>query len=146
MDPVAVCLAGSMRVLDADDIRERLEPGALVRALRDAFADEGRVQAPERMHLQMDEDLGSTLLVMPAWERSRYVGVKVVGHYPHNGARGLPSILGSYLLSDASTGQPVAVLDATEAVTGPLNPKLRVSVERGTRTGGAAFPQATGCC
>lgn len=103
-----------MRVLDARDIRTRLEPGALVDALRNAFADEGRVQAPERMHLQMDEDLGSTLLVMPAWERSRYVGVKVVGHYPHNGAAGLPSILGSYLLADASTGQPVAVLDATE--------------------------------
>lgn len=103
-----------MRVLDARDIRARLEPAALVRALRDAFADEDRVQAPERMHLRMDEDLESTLLVMPAWERGRYVGVKVVGHYPGNGTAGLPSILGSYLLADAATGQPVAVLDATE--------------------------------
>lgn len=103
-----------MRVLDVHDIRARLQPGALVRALRDAIADEGGVEAPDRMHLRMDEDLESTLLVMPAWERSRYVGVKVVGHYPHNGLRGLPSILGSYLLADAATGQPVAVLDATE--------------------------------
>ncbi|MGC5585920.1 ornithine cyclodeaminase family protein [Ornithinimicrobium sp. W1665] len=103
-----------MRVLDADHIRARVDPGALVQSLREAFAGQNRIEAPARMHLPMDEDLESTLLVMPAWERGRYVGVKVVGHYPRNGAEGLPSILGSYLLLEARTGQPVAVLDATE--------------------------------
>lgn len=103
-----------MRVLDAEQIRARLAPAELVAALREAIADEGRITAPERMHLRMDEGVGSTLLVMPAWQRDRYVGVKVVGHYPDNGTQGLPSILGSYLLTDGRTGQPVAVLDATE--------------------------------
>lgn len=103
-----------MRVLDADHIRAGLDPAALVAALREAIADEGRVEAPERMHLSMDADARTTLLVMPAWESGRYVGVKVVGHYPGNGEAGLPSIVGSYLLSDARTGQPVALLDATE--------------------------------
>lgn len=109
-----MCLAGAMRVLDADHIRACLDPAALVAALRAAVADEGRVESPDRMHLRMDEDAGTTLLVMPAWESGRYVGVKVVGHYPRNGEVGLPSIVGSYLLSDARTGQPVALLDATE--------------------------------
>lgn len=103
-----------MQIFDADQVRARLAPGRLVQELRRAFADEGRIEVPERAHLRVDDELDATLLVMPAWERGRYVGVKVVGHYPRNGERGLPGILGSYLLADATTGQPLAVLDATE--------------------------------
>lgn len=103
-----------MQIFDADQVRARLDPAALVQALREAFAHEDRITVPERAHLRMDEDLDSTLLVMPAWQPGRYVGVKVVGHYPRNGERGLPGILGTYLLSDATDGRPVAVLDATE--------------------------------
>ncbi len=40
-----------------------------------------------------------------------YVAVKLVGVYSGNAAKGIPSILGAILLSDASNGSPLAVLD-----------------------------------
>jgi ornithine cyclodeaminase len=103
-----------MELLDAARVRALVDPRALVEALRDAFADPGELVVPARGHHRIDDDLEATLLVMPAWQRGGWLGVKVVGHHPLNGARGLPVIHGSYLLSDASTGEPVAVLDGGE--------------------------------
>src|SRR5690606_24330986 len=90
-----------------------LDPAALVEALRTAFAQDD-VMAPPRVHHQVDEERDATLLVMPAWRTGGWIGVKVVGHFPGNGALGLPAIHGTYLLMDATTGQPAAVLDGTE--------------------------------
>ena len=103
-----------MKFIDADTIRQVLDPAALVEALRAAFADPDRAVVPERQHYPIDESLQATLLVMPAWQRGGWLGVKVVGHFPQNRAQGLPGLYGSYLLSSARTGQPVAVLDGTE--------------------------------
>ena len=109
-----VWLGGGMEVIDAAAVRQVLDPGALVAALREAFAEPGRVVVPEREHYPVDEALEATLLVMPAWQRGGFVGVKVVGHFPQNRGRGIPGLFGSYLLSSATTGEPVAVLDGTE--------------------------------
>ena len=103
-----------MEFIDAAAVRQRLDPAALVEALRSAFAAPERVVVPEREHYPIDESLEATLLVMPAWQRGGWLGVKVVGHYPHNRDQGLPGLFGSYLLSSARTGEPVAVLDGTE--------------------------------
>jgi len=53
------------------------------------------------------------LLLMPAWS-DRHIGVKIVSIFPDNAKRGIPSVSGSYLLMDAMTGVPVALLDGTE--------------------------------
>ncbi|AXH95392.1 bifunctional Delta(1)-pyrroline-2-carboxylate/Delta(1)-piperideine-2-carboxylate reductase [Ornithinimicrobium avium] len=103
-----------MELLDAARIRAVLQPGALVEALRTAFAHQDDVVVPDRGHHRVDEDRQATLLVMPAWESGRWIGVKVVAHFPHNGERGLPAIQGSYLLTDGTDGRPVAVLDGAE--------------------------------
>jgi ornithine cyclodeaminase len=53
---------------------------------------------------------------MPAWTavaQGGFLGVKIVSVFPDNGARGLPSVLGTYLLMDGETGKPVAALDGT---------------------------------
>ncbi|MGD8201008.1 ornithine cyclodeaminase family protein [Ornithinimicrobium sp. W1679] len=103
-----------MQVFDAARVRDHLPPDLLLEALRNAFRDVGGVEAPARTHHTVDPDLAATLLLMPAWRRGGYLGVKVVGHYPQNGRAGLPGIYGSYLLADAGTGRPLAVLDGTE--------------------------------
>lgn len=103
-----------MEFIDADTIRHLIDPAALVEALRAAFAEPETAVVPEREHYAIDDELGATLLVMPAWQRRGWLGVKVVGHFPQNREQGLPGLFGSYLLSSASTGQPVAVLDGTE--------------------------------
>ncbi len=47
---------------------------------------------------------------MPAWQGD-WLGVKLVTVHPDNAARGLDAVHSSYLLSRASTGEPVALID-----------------------------------
>jgi ornithine cyclodeaminase len=42
-----------------------------------------------------------------------YVGTKIVTIFPGNAVRSLPSVLGTYLLLDGASGQPLAAIDGT---------------------------------
>jgi ornithine cyclodeaminase len=57
---------------------------------------------------------GGTLLLMPAWEPGRSMGVKIATVFPDNAKIGSPAVFASYFLMSAETGVPVAVLDGTE--------------------------------
>jgi len=108
-----------MRIIGPDELRHAL-PWA---ALEDALATMFRVgcEAPLR-HCHPLPQHGAPegmLLLMPAWQRAggpgrRHSGVKIVHVLPGNGARGIPAVQASYLLSDATTGEPVALLDGGE--------------------------------
>jgi len=100
-----------MRVVTAAEIDGALTFPSLIDALREAFR--GGVVTPVRHHHEIErEGAHATLLLMPAWTAADgYVGVKVVSVFPDNGARGLPSVLGAYLLMDGATGEPRAALD-----------------------------------
>jgi ornithine cyclodeaminase/alanine dehydrogenase-like protein (mu-crystallin family) len=104
-----------MRVVTAAEIDAALSFPALVDALAEAFRAE--VVTPPRHHHTVARDgADATLLLMPAWTAAAqggFLGVKIVSVFPDNGARGLPSVLGTYLLMDGETGKPVAALDGT---------------------------------
>lgn len=96
----------ALRVMDAAATRAALPFGRLVAALRDLFA-EGCEVPPRHVH-QLP---GVTSLLMPAWQPGGFYGVKVVNVAPGNAARGLPGLHASYLLHDAATGVPLALID-----------------------------------
>lgn len=96
----------SMRIFDADATREALSFDRLIPALRQAFAT--GADAPERHHHALPG--GATLLLMPAWQGA-CLGVKIVTVHPGNAGRGLPAVHAQYLLSDAETGRPLALMD-----------------------------------
>lgn len=105
-----------MRIVSADEIDRVLAFPALIDALADAFR--GDVVVPVRHHHEIERPgTPGTLLLMPAWTGSAgpggSVGVKVVSVFPENGAKGLPSVSGTYLLMDGATGLPQAALDGT---------------------------------
>lgn len=52
-----------------------------------------------------------TLLLMPAWQDGGRLGVKTVSIFPRNQERGLPGLHSVFILYDASTGAPLALLD-----------------------------------
>jgi ornithine cyclodeaminase/alanine dehydrogenase-like protein (mu-crystallin family) len=81
--------------------------GAAFRAKRD-----GAVEMPPKIGVHPRDD--AFIHAMPAYLASAdAVGIKWVAGYPDNQQLGLPYIHGLILLSDAATGRPLAVIDAT---------------------------------
>jgi ornithine cyclodeaminase len=112
----ASSVGGAMKVVTADAVDSVLDPVSLADALADAFR--GDIVVPVRHHHEVERPDGdATLLLMPAWTGSAaaesYLGTKLVTIFPGNGARGLPSVLGTYMLMDGATGAPLAAIDGT---------------------------------
>ena len=100
--------------LDRAALREALPWDALVDALATMFRD--GCEAPLRHRHVMPGPGGTenTLLLMPAWRAGGHTGVKIVHVAPGNAARGEPAVHAAYLLSDALTGAPLALMDGGE--------------------------------
>ena len=75
-------------------------------ALRAAFAVPCHAPARHRHALSATD----ALLLMPAWN-TRWLGVKIVTVHPGNAAQGMDAVHSTYLLADAATGRPHAMLD-----------------------------------
>lgn len=98
-----------MQQLDRHEVAARLPWPALVEALAAMFR-EGCAAPLRHRH---DLPGGGSLLLMPAVGQG-HSGVKIVHVAPGNAALGLPAVHAEYLLSDAVTGVPVALLDGGE--------------------------------
>ncbi len=94
--------AVGLRGLDVVDIL-----AGLFRAKR-----EGAVEMPPKIGVHPRPD--AFIHAMPAYlEDADAVGIKWVAGYPDNQSLGLPYIHGLFVLSDAGSGRPLAVMDAT---------------------------------
>jgi alanine dehydrogenase len=111
-----------MLVLARADLERVLAPRDVIDALAEAFRRHaaGRTSVPQRGVTKVGD--GGMLLVMPAvslpapGERETAgLGAKLVTFYPKNRERGHPTHLASYVLMDHSTGEPLALLEATFA-------------------------------
>jgi ornithine cyclodeaminase/alanine dehydrogenase-like protein (mu-crystallin family) len=101
----------TMQHFDAQATREALPFARLIPALQRLFTD-GCEVPPRQVH-QIRAPGGGVMssLLMPAWQSGRRYGVKVVNVAPDNAARHLPGLHSSYLLFDATTGVPLALID-----------------------------------
>ena len=100
-----------MRSFGATDVAAILQTRPLVEALRQAFRAD--VTAPTRHHhkIPVPGAPDAMLLLMPAWIEGRYAGVKVVSVFPGNAAHGIDSVMGTYVLLSALTGETLASID-----------------------------------
>jgi ornithine cyclodeaminase len=107
----------AMKHFDEAATRAPLSFERLVPALRAAFA--AGAQVPPR-HVHGIETAGSdgsskgTVLIMPAWSDAGFLGIKTINIFPGNSARGLPGLHATYVLYDAHTGVPLAMMDGNE--------------------------------
>jgi ornithine cyclodeaminase/alanine dehydrogenase-like protein (mu-crystallin family) len=101
-----------MRVLGSSEVVAALDFPSLIESLRQMFRS--GAEAPRRHHvtIPVPGQADGTLLVMPAWQRGRYIGIKLLTVFPDNSVHDKPSLMGSYLLLDGKTGEPMAMLDA----------------------------------
>jgi len=82
-------------------------------ALEELFREKGahRVEAPPKLGIHPRAD--SFLHAMPAYVPTLHAaGMKWIGAFPGNRARGIPLISGLVILNDDETGLPLAVIDA----------------------------------
>ncbi|HEX7006577.1 MAG TPA: ornithine cyclodeaminase family protein, partial [Alphaproteobacteria bacterium] len=100
-----------MRVVGPEEVHRSLDDPSLIDALAAMFRD--GCETPVRHHHRIAVPGGAdgTLLLMPAWQTGGPVGVKLVTVFPDNGRRGLPAVMGAYLLLDGATGAPRALID-----------------------------------
>jgi alanine dehydrogenase len=104
-----------VQIIGGDEIHRLLDFPSLIDALRTMFREGCEVPARHHHSIAATTTTGAsgTLLVMPAWQAGRALGIKIVTVFPDNANRSLPAVHGTYLLLDAATGLPVAVLDGT---------------------------------
>ena len=103
-----------MKIFDAAATRAELPFDRLIPALRELFASGCEVPSRHVHQIAGADREPITSLLMPAWLPGRCYGVKIVNIAPANAACGLPSLHSTYLLFDASTGAPIAMLDGDE--------------------------------
>ncbi|NYT84421.1 ornithine cyclodeaminase family protein [Pollutimonas harenae] len=102
-----------MKIFNQEKTRAALSFERLVPALKDAFIES--CQVPLR-HVHRVEGSASsmTTLIMPAWVEGGFMGIKTVNIAPGNSALGKPGLHSTYLLFDATTGEPLALMDGDE--------------------------------
>jgi alanine dehydrogenase len=101
-----------MRFFGPAEVHDGLDYEALVETLRQMFRT--GCTTPMRHHHTVPAQGGGadgTLLLMPAWQAGRYIGVKCVTVFPDNGTQSLSAVMGSYILLDGKTGAPRALID-----------------------------------
>jgi ornithine cyclodeaminase/alanine dehydrogenase-like protein (mu-crystallin family) len=102
-------VSSELRVIGAEELRARLPMAAAVDALEEAFRTLDPTAGPLRTGLETSR---GSFLLMPAFGEAG-VGVKLVSLTPGNPERGLPFVQASYVLFDADTQAPEAVLDGS---------------------------------
>ena len=99
-----------MHVVGAETVHSLLDYRSLIESLRAGFSSP--VRMPPRQQLEIDSvDNPGTLLLMPCWEAGAYLALKVVSVFPQNPKNNLPTVIGTVLLFDGSTGEPLAAMD-----------------------------------
>jgi len=115
-----------MLVLNKKDLEELLPMEEVLDVLAIGFREvkEGKCVVPVRFHLNVEEHQGQ-FLFMPAYLPGlKQSGTKIVSVFPQNTSKGKPTIYATYLLSDPTTGELLALLEGATLT--------------GLRTGGAS--------
>ncbi len=124
--------------LSADAVYRALPMREAIDAMRDAFAllARGEVTLPPRLRLDAPAEYGAAL-VMPCHCTSyRLFSTKVVTVFDRNVERGLPAVQSILILTDGSTGAPLAVMDGASLTA------IRTGAASGLATDLLARPDA----
>ena len=103
-------------IISADQITSTIDYPLLVQALKKGLIED--ITTPMRKHYNLNykqDVLDPTLLLMPAWQVKKYIGIKLVTIFPENKIK--PSIQGSYLLIDGQDGSNLCMLEAKKLTT-----------------------------
>jgi ornithine cyclodeaminase len=106
-------------ILGPDAVDASLTYKGLIETLREAFKAGAVQPVRHHHHVERPDGAANTLLLMPAWtdlqaagrSAGGHIGIKIVTVAPDNGKLSKPAVMGNYLLLDAATGEPQAMID-----------------------------------
>lgn len=84
----------------------------LIDALRATFSQ--AIHAPLRHTHRLSEEGPTSLLIMPVWQEAQELGIKIVTVAPNNYLAGQPTVHALFILMDAATGAPLALMDGEQ--------------------------------
>lgn len=102
-----------MLIIPEEKISKYLDYKKLIEALREIFQSDYTMPVRHHHFYKTAEGDDNTLILMPVWN-SEYMGMKQVTVAPANASRNMPSIFAQYILSNSKTGEPLAMMNATE--------------------------------
>jgi len=127
----------TLRIIRAADVREACPMALAIEAVADGFValSAGRATVPLRSRVGLGE--GAVALTMPAGrDGSPYYAVKLVSVVPANPGRGRSLVTAVVLLTDAVTGEALALIDGESLTT------LRTGAAGGVAARSLALPDA----
>lgn len=130
-----------MLFLGAQEVMSAVAMPAAIRSVGEALAalSSGQASAPERLQMA-NPTHDATTLAMPALAEPLGVsGVKLVSVYPHNGRLGRPTIYGVMLLLDATTGEPLALMEASSLTALRTGAVVGLATDRLARAGAVSL-------
>jgi alanine dehydrogenase len=130
-------------VLNHDAVLAAVSPSAAIAATREAFLRHRRGEwvMPSKVYLEAPPH--GDFRAMPALGDGLAI-LKWISSFPHNPAAGLPTVLGTLLVSDARTSEPIAMLDA-RSVTALRTGAVAPVAARALGKEGAASVGIVGC-
>ena len=102
-----------MQIIPDEKISAYLDYKKLIQALREIFQSDYTMPVRHHHFYKTPEGDDNTLILMPVWN-NEYMGMKQVTVAPANASRDMPSIFAQYILSNSKTGEPLAMMNATE--------------------------------
>ncbi len=126
-----------MKFLDREAVHRLADYPLVIDAIAAMYAT--GCDAVDRMILSQptaDGDQGD-FLMQPAWLRGRAFGIKIANVFPGNQRRGLPSILGAYVLFDGNTGELLGCVD------GPAETNIKTACNSAVASRFLARPDAS---
>ena len=101
-------------LLTKGDVQRILAPRLCIEAVEQAFGAHARGEVPEPGILGMHHGGGGFHVKAGflAVEGRSYFAAKLNANFPGNPAKGLPTIRGAVILSDAENGAPLAIMDS----------------------------------
>ena len=107
--------ADNLIILDSATIKEIYTMDDCIEDVEKAFVygHTGKTVAPIRISVP-HEKVGAETLYMPSYiEPENYTSAKIVSIFPANAKEGRPVLQGIIVLTDAQTGEHVALMDAS---------------------------------
>ncbi len=98
--------------INSTELKLCLPYPTLIAALREMFTQE--IHAPLRHTHRISKENSTTLLIMPVWQEAQELGLKVVTVAPNNHLTGFPTVHALFILMDAATGVPLALMDGEQ--------------------------------